>query len=46
MTEFWNVDKTRQILQIGTFVVEFAEAVVLATIALFERFQNVDVVRP
>ena len=33
LSEFWHIDETSQILQVGAFVVEFPEVVMLRTVS-------------
>lgn len=39
LTEFGNVDQTCEIFQIGAFIVEFPQCVVLGAVSLTKRFQ-------
>jgi hypothetical protein len=41
LRQLWYGDETREVAEVGAFVVEFDEAVVLSVVPLTERFQGV-----
>lgn len=44
LAEFWDVNQVSEVFEVGAFVVEFAQIVMLACVALLERLQGINVI--
>ncbi len=43
LSKLWNIDKTSEVLEVGTFVIKIAEALMLQVITITERLQRVHI---